>query len=142
MSGIIKRGPDDGDAAIHHVGRRDDITAGIRLMNGLLTKDRDRLVIGDLAIAQHTVMSMIGKGVERDVANDAKIGKSRFHRPHRPADKIVAFTGERSVGILQRHVDRWKDGDCRNAEIDSLAGLCDQPVDTEAHYTRHRVHRL
>lgn len=140
MRGIIQRRPDRGDAAIHHIGRGDDITAGMGLMNGLLAQDRDGLVIGDLAITQHAVMTMIGKGVERDVANDAKIRTGLPYSSHRPADKVVAITGERSVGIFQRHVNRWKDGDCRDAKIDSLAGLCDQPVDAKTHHTGHRVH--
>ncbi len=69
----IERGADRADAAVHHVGRRDDVAAGLGLDQRLLDQHLDGLVVDDDAIAQKPVMAVAGIGIERDVAEDADL---------------------------------------------------------------------
>ena len=69
----VERRADSADAAVHHVGRRDDVAAGLRLDQRLLDQHRDRLVVEDVAVAQQAVVAVAGVGIERDVAEDADV---------------------------------------------------------------------
>ena len=72
-SGVIERRADRADAAVHHVGRRDDVAAGFRLHQRLLDQHRDGLVVEDHAVAHQAVMAVAGVGIERHVAEDADL---------------------------------------------------------------------
>ena len=39
------------DAAVHHVGRRDHVAAGLRLHHRLPAEDLDRFVVDDVTVA-------------------------------------------------------------------------------------------
>ena len=74
----VERVADRADAAVHHVGRRDDVGAGRGLQH---RRGRDlghRLVIDDDAVAQDAVMAVAGEGVERGVGDDADLGHGRL----------------------------------------------------------------
>ena len=73
MAGSVERPADGADAAVHHVGRRDDVGAGIGLHDGGARDLRHRLVVDDLAVAQDAVMAVAGEGIERHVGDDADI---------------------------------------------------------------------
>ena len=70
-AGRIERRADRADAAVHHVGRRDDVAAGLGLHQRLLDQHRDRLVVDDDAVAHQAVVAVAGIGIERDVAEHA-----------------------------------------------------------------------
>ena len=101
MACLVKRAADLADAAVHHVRRRDDLTARIRLANRLLAKDGDGFVVGNLPVAKHAVMAVAGIGIKRHIADDAEIRACFLDRADRPADKVVGVEGKGAVFILQ-----------------------------------------
>ena len=72
-SARVERLADGADAAVHHVGGRDDVAAGFRLHQRLLDQHRDGLVVEDFAVAQQAVMAVAGEGIERHVAEKADL---------------------------------------------------------------------
>ena len=69
----IEAGADRADAAVHHVGRRDDVAAGLGLDQGLADQNPDGLVVENDAVAHQAVMAVAGIGIERDVAENADL---------------------------------------------------------------------
>ena len=64
---------DGADAAIHHVGRRDDVAAGLGLHQGLTHEGLQGDVVDDLAATHQAVVAVAGVGIERDVEQDADV---------------------------------------------------------------------
>ena len=91
---------DRADAPVHHVGRRDDVAAGLRFHQRLLHQHRDRLVVDDLVAAHQAVMAVAGVGIERDVAQDADVGQFLLDRADRLADEVVGV--ERFAAVSSR----------------------------------------
>ena len=87
---FFQRRADGADAAIHHVGRRDDIAAGFDLHQRLLHQNFECFVVVHIAVDQHAVMAMAGVGIERHVAQHADLRHRLLDRAHRAADQIVA----------------------------------------------------
>ena len=88
------------DAAIHHVGWRDDVAAGLGLHQRLLDQHLDGLVVEDLAAVHQAVMAVAGVGIERHVAHDADVRHRLLDGAHGPADEIVGI--ERLAGSAVR----------------------------------------
>ena len=139
---LVERGADGGDTAVHHVGRRDDIAAGVCLAHGLAAERLNCLVIHDLAIAQDAVMAVVGERVERDIADDAEVRAGILDRAHGPADEVVRVAGQGAVIVLQRRVNRRKDGNGRNAKAHRFPRLLGQPVDAVTRDAGHGRHGL
>ena len=68
---------------------RDDVAAGLGLHDRLPLQDRDGLVVGDIAVADHPVMAVRGERVERHVAQHAEIGERLFQRADGAAHEVV-----------------------------------------------------
>ena len=90
----VERLADRADPPVHHVGGRDDVGAGARLVERLARENLDRLVVedGELArsgLAHEPVVAVAGVGVERDVGDEAKLGKLALDRAAGAADEIV-----------------------------------------------------
>ena len=64
-----RRAPDRGDAAVHHVGGRDDVRAGARVREGASREQRQGRVVVDLAVADHAAVSVRRVLVEADVGH-------------------------------------------------------------------------
>jgi hypothetical protein len=63
---------DRGDAAVHHVGRRDDVGPGARLVQRLSHEHvLGRVVQHVTSVVDQPVMAMRGVGIERDVGEHA-----------------------------------------------------------------------
>ena len=60
---------DRADAAVHHVGGRDDVAAGSAWISACCTSTVDRLIVEDHAVAHQPVMAVAGIGIERDVGS-------------------------------------------------------------------------
>ncbi len=88
-SACVERRADGADAAVHHVGRRDDVAAGLGLDQRLLHQHLHGLVVDDVAVAQQAVMAVAGIGIERHVAEDADLGHLLLDRADRAAHQIV-----------------------------------------------------
>ncbi len=94
-----------------------------------------------VAVAQHAVMAVRGKGIERDVAQHAQLGMRLFHRAHGAADKVVRVHSLLAVGRLARLRGRREDRDEGDAEPLRLAGGVDQRGDGEPVDAGHGRHR-
>ena len=69
----VERLADRADAAVHHVGGRDDVGAGLGLDQRLQDELLDGGVVDDLVAGHDAVMAVAGVGVERDVGDDADV---------------------------------------------------------------------
>src|SRR5216684_5134083 len=61
-----------GNATVHHVGGRDDIGAGAGVGQGLLGKDGDGGVVGNVALLDYTAVAVVGVFAEANVGDDEK----------------------------------------------------------------------
>ena len=86
---VSERLPDRADAAVHHVRRREDIAAGLGLVQRLAHQHLDGAVVVDLAVDEEPVMAVAGIGVERHVADHSDIADACLDGAHRAADEIV-----------------------------------------------------
>ena len=75
----VERVADDADAAVHHVGGRDDVAAGGRLGERLLDQGVQRLVVDDVAVADQPVLAVAGERVQRHVADHADVREGGLH---------------------------------------------------------------
>ena len=60
------------DAAVHHVGGRQDVGAGLGLHQALLDQALDGRVVEDPAALDHAVVAVVGEGVQGDVAHGCR----------------------------------------------------------------------
>ena len=128
LTSRVKCGSDRANTAIHHVGRGDDIAAGICLMHRQFTQNGDGFIIQNLAINKQPVMPMIGKWIERDITDDTKVWVGRLDGSNSAADQIVAITGKRPSGIFLRRINRGENGNRWNTEGQRKSGLIDKTV--------------
>ena len=104
-------------------------------------QDRDRLVVFDIAVADHAVMAVRRERVERHVAQHAELGQGLFQRGDRAADEIAGIDRVAAFRILEGVRHRRKDSDRRDTELGGLAGGIDQCRDRQAEDIRHRRDR-
>jgi len=140
---FLQRGADAADAAIHHVGRRDDVDARLCLRQRLLDQDLQRDVVEDVArLVDHAVLTVRGIGIQRDIRHDAQLREARFQRSsgarHEPA-RIECLS---PVGALQPLLDDRKKRHDRNARGHALLGDRQQPIQRHALHARHGIHFL
>ena len=102
MPRLFQRRADGADAAIHHVGRRDDVAAGLDLHQGLAHQCLDGGVIVHIAVADQPVMAMRCVGIQRHVAQHADLRHRRLDGAHGAADQVVAVQRLAAVIGLQR----------------------------------------
>ena len=112
----VERGADRADAAVHHVGRRDHVDAGLGLHQRLTGQHRQRLVVGDVAVADHAVMAMVGVGIERDVADQAELGELALEQARGLAHQVVGVRRFRALRVLLPGRGRGEQGERRDAE--------------------------
>ena len=139
----VERLADRADAAIHHVGRRDDVDAGLRLVHRLGHQHRDAVVVVDIfagaGVADHAVMAVVGVGVERHVADQAELGEFPLQQARRAAHQVLGVQRLGALGILdvgRRHREQ-RDG--RDAERGGLLDMPGQPVERDPHHAGHRA---
>ena len=74
-AGVVQRGADGGDAAVHHVGRGDDVGAGLGVGDGGAGEQRQRGVVVDLAGRRDdAAVAVRGVLAEADVGDDDEAG--------------------------------------------------------------------
>ena len=142
MAGLLQRTPDRANAAIHHVGRGQNITARLNLRQALLDQQIDSGVIEDDAVLHHPVMAMIGKGVERYIADYAHFRRSILHRLDRPHDEAIAIERFGTGIVLQGRVDMRKYGNRGDAEVTRTLRGFRRFGDAHAHRAGHGLDRL
>ena len=86
---FIQSCPNSTNAAIHHIGWRDNIRAALGIIDGLFDQDIQGGIIINTPIADQTVMTMCGKWIKRNINNNAHVRFCRFNGGNRPTDQIV-----------------------------------------------------
>src|ERR1700683_72864 len=67
---LVEFGANGGDAAVHHVRRRDDVGASARVGQGFARKELQRFIVEDFTVANHATMAMAGVFAHADVGDD------------------------------------------------------------------------
>ncbi len=108
-------GADRADPAVHHVGGRDDVAAGLGLHQRLLHQHGDGLVVEDRAVAHQAVVAVAGVGIERHVAQHADLRHRFLDGADRLADQIVGIERLAAVLVAQVRVGVGKQRDAGDA---------------------------
>ena len=108
------------NAAVHHVGRSNDVAAGFDLNERLADQNRDSLVVEDDAVAEQAVMAVAGIRIERHVAKNADVRHLFLDGADRLADEIfcierfgAGFVAFARFGIGEER--KARDGEFRRA---------------------------
>ncbi len=134
---------DRADAAVHHVGRRDDVGAGLGVRDGLLDERLDGLVVDDVAgIVDQPVLAVRRERIERDVGDDAELRIRFLERAHGTLREAFGIPGLARVEALRLGRRHREQRERRDAERVRLAGDAHELVDRKPVDARHRWHRL
>jgi hypothetical protein len=136
---LFQRHADRADAAVHHVGRGDDVDAGLGLGQRLARQHRDRLFVDDVAVVvRQAVLSMGRVRVEGDVRHDAQLREVALQFAHGARDEAVRVRRFDAVIGLQRRFDDGEQREHGDTQRDGLFGHLQQQVDRQALHARHR----
>ena len=87
-------------AAIHHVGRRNDVRAGFHLGQCGLGQKRQGGIIVDFTILDQPAMAVAGVFVQADIADDHQVRQGLLHRAHGALHDAVRIVCARAHFIL------------------------------------------
>ncbi len=139
MAVRLQRLADHADAAVHHVGGRDDVRARRRLVERLAHQHIDRRIVDDIAVGiEQPVLSMRRIGVERDVGQQADVHPGIADRADRAAHQIVGIERLRPVVAAQRRRGVREEREAGNASGRRFPRALDDPVDRPARYAGKR----
>jgi hypothetical protein len=134
---------DGADAPVHHVGGCHHIGTGIGMRARLAHQGFHGQIVEDVAaFIQQTILTVRRIGIERDVRNDAKIGKCLFHGPHRLLRNALGIPGLARVDALLGIADIREQRDRRDLEPHQGFAFPQQLVHREPLDTGHGTHRL
>ena len=133
---------DDADAAVHHVRWRHDVHARLGLYQRLLTQQRQRLVIQNIAaFVDQAVLTMAGVGVQGHVRHHAQLREARLQCPHGTGHQAFRIGGQTAVRGLQIAGNGRKQRHDRNPALHALFGNLQKLLDGVAMNARHRADR-
>mgnify|MGYP003349818222 CR=1 FL=1 len=112
---LVEALADGADAAVHHVGGRDDVAARFGLHQRLLDQQWRGLIVQHIAIRiDHAVLSVTGERIEGDIGEYAQLGEAllqlRIHRRQfrrRPVQRLALQARDqcdRVRGTVRRHL--------------------------------------
>ncbi len=143
VSALLERPAYRTDAAVHHVGRRDDVGAGLGVGQRLPDQHGDRVVVQHVAlVVDDAVLPVRRVRVERDVGDDDEIGKPALDCPNRALHEAIGIGAFGAVQQLEAAVDDREQGDGRNTEILYNGEFFEQAADISAADAGHRRHGL
>ena len=117
------------DAPIHHVGRGDDVNAGCRVDERLALQHRDRFIVEHVArFVDHAVLPMGGVRIKRDVGDHAQFRKPLFQRGNRARHQSFRVGRFTAIGGFFAALDGGENRQRRNAELNTVFGVCQQFV--------------
>ena len=136
---VVERAANGGHAAVHHVGRRHDVGAGLGVADRHLGEQFERHVVDDLAVLHHPAMAVVHVLAQADVGDHDQVGCLVFDGAHGELHDALGVVGAARRRVLVR-------GDAeqqhrRNAETLDLAHLGQQVADRELLATGHRGDR-
>ena len=102
------------DTAVHHVARRDDVDAGLAPATPLAASESRRFIVHHVAgRIEDTVLTVRRVGIERNIGQDAKFGKSLLQLACDARHDPVGIRRLTPVGRLERLFDDRKQRDDR-----------------------------
>ena len=131
----VERFADGGDAAVHHVGRRDDVSAGLSLRDSDLLQEFERLVVVDVVAFEMAAVTVRRVLAEADIADDHELWHRGLDGLDGALHRARRVPGRRAVCILV--LRQAEDLDGGNAECGNLLGKLDGIVDREMVAVRH-----
>ena len=147
VSVLVEPLADDGDHAVDHAARRDDVGAGPRVAHRDAGEDVQGLVVQHVAgrkhrvlVVQHPAVAVVGVLAQAHVGDDQKLGQRLLQRTHGALDDAVVvevLVADRILGGRdseeQHRADTGRRGPSR---------LLDRPIDGELADPRHRRDRV
>ncbi len=130
------------NAAIHHIGRADNVRASLCLREGHFDQGLNRAVIYDNAIFNKTVVAIDIVRIKRNIRHDCNIRGCILNGAGRLIGEVVwvprlsAVIGLEAVIGVGKEANRWN-----SKALRMFRGLCDL-VDRAAHHARHRAYRV
>ena len=92
--------PDRAHAAVHHVGRRDDVGSGARVRQRRRRQPFERGIVVDVAVDHLAAVAVAGVLAIADVGHDQQIGQGAFHRAHGSLHDAVLVVILRCLVVL------------------------------------------
>ena len=100
---LVERLPDGGDAAVHHVGRRDEVGAGDGVRERGLHEVRDRDVVDDLLAVDDAAVAVRGVLAQADVGDHDQVAAPRASARARPTARAPSGSAARDpIDVLVR----------------------------------------
>ena len=139
----VERVADRADAAVHHVGRRDHVAAGLGLDERLAAQELDRLVVRrHHRRARTPSWPCVVNGSSATSHITPSSGCAFFTARTARQTRFSGLSASSPSGALALGRRRREERDQRNAERLRLARRIDQRVDREPVDPRHRRDRL
>ena len=125
MAGGIESFTDGFDASVHHVGRGDEIRAGLGGEDGHLHERFDGAVIIHVGAGgvQDAVVAVGGVRVEGDVREDHRTGRLGLHFADGAVGEVRGVEGFGAFGGLAGRVDLREEGHAMDAEGEEFGAL-------------------
>ena len=146
LPGTVELGADARDTSIHHVGRRNDIGASLRMAERLFCQRFERLVVEHVTArvvgGDQAVLPVAGIGIERHVGNDAEFGKFFLQRRDHARHETVRIPCLFGSGRLERRIDDGKQRQRRYAQRLRAFGRAQQSIQALSLDTGHRTDGL
>ena len=134
---LVEGVADRGDAAIHHVGGRDDVGPGGRVRNRRPHELLDGRIVGDLIVDEDPAVAVIGVFAQADVGDDQHLRQLALERPDRRLHgRLRIVSGRPDVVLLIRQPEEQHAPD---AVRPRRPRLCHRLVDREVEDAGHRA---
>ena len=134
--------PAASSAAVHHVGRRDDVGARCGVRQRLLHQHRRGDVVHHVAVVvDDAVLAVRGVRVEGDVGDHPERRHGLLERADRALHQSFRVPGLAAVERLGRAVRHREQRERRDAQPHQFLGLLDQFVDADPLDAGHRRYR-
>jgi len=125
-AGRVERLADRGHAAVHHVGRGDQIRAGARLDHCDLAEQVGGRVVVHLAVDDDATVPVVGVLAEADVAADEQIGGGALDGADRLLHDALLVVRLGSRAVLRRR--QAEQDHAPQAQLPGALGVLDQLV--------------
>ena len=105
------------DASVHHVGRRNDVSPGLRMAQRLASQCLEGFVVQHVArLVDQAVLAVACVGVERDIGYHTEIRQRILECPHDARHQPTWVPGLGGIETLLLGFDHRKQRQRRNAQ--------------------------
>lgn len=138
-AGLIEVEADCADAAIHHIGRGDEVGTGLGLEDGHAGEDLDGAVIIDLLSieGEDPIMAMGSVGIEGDIGPDLDLREVLFEEADGAEEEGFGVEGLIAFRGFKGRLEGGEEGDGVDAEGEEAFGFVEQIGKVEAMLARH-----